>query len=49
MERWSGLLRNGVVTPVPPDQERTGFYSTYFLVPKQDGGHRPIVNLKFFN
>ena len=44
-----GLLRNGVVTPVPLDLERSGFYSTYFLAPNQDGGHRPILNLKFFN
>ena len=25
------------------------YYSTYFLVPKKDSGHRPILNLKFFN
>ena len=43
------LLRKGVIKPVPLDQERSGFYSTYFLVPKRDGGHRPILNLKLFN
>lgn len=43
------LLRKGVIKPVPLHQERSGFYSTYFLVPKRDGGHRPILNLKLFN
>ena len=43
------LLRKSVVKPVPLDQERTGFYSSYFLVPKRDRGHRPILNLQFFN
>ena len=33
------LIRKGVVKLVPLDQERNGFYSTYFLVPKRDGGH----------
>ena len=48
-EEVEDLLRKGVVKPVPLDQKRSGFYSTYFLVPKRDGGHRPILNLKFFN
>ena len=26
-----------------------GYCSTYFLVPKEDGSHRPILSLKFFN
>ena len=30
-------------------QERAGFYSMYFLVPKKDGGIRTILNLKLFN
>ena len=44
-EEVEDLLRKGVVT----DQEKSMFYSTYFLVPKQDGGHRPILYLKLFN
>ena len=43
------MLRKGVVKPVPLDQERSGFYNTYFLIPKRDRGHRPILNLKLFN
>ena len=42
-------LRKGVVVLTPLDQVRSGYYSTYFLVPKKDGGHRLILNLKFFN
>ena len=30
----------------PPEE---GFYSTLFLVPKKDGGQRPVVNLKELN
>ena len=45
-EEVEDMVREGVVNPVPLDQERSGFYSTYFLVPKQDEGHRPILNLK---
>ena len=41
---WKGTL---VLTPL--DQVRSGYYSIYFLVPKKDGGHTTILNLKFFN
>ena len=35
-EEVEGLIRKGVITPVPLDQERRGIYSTSFLVPKRD-------------
>ena len=44
------MLAKGAVEVIPPEQQiATGFYSTYFLVPKKDGGIRPILNLKPFN
>ncbi|XP_053195327.1 LOW QUALITY PROTEIN: uncharacterized protein LOC128379724 [Scomber japonicus] len=45
----SALLKKGAITPVPSGEMHQGFYSTYFLVPKKDGGLRPILNLKGFN
>ena len=48
-EEVEGLLEKCAVEPVPPGQEMDGFYSTYFLIPKKDGGIRPILNLKRFN
>jgi len=48
-EEVEGLVRKGAVIPVSPDQVMQGHYSTYFIVPKKDGGLRPILNLKFFN
>ena len=48
-EEVAGLLQKCAVEPVPPDQLGKGFYSTYFVVPKKDGGLRPILNLKPFN
>ena len=43
------MLRKCAVVPVLLDQERGTFFSTYFIVPKKNGGLCPIVNLKFFN
>ena len=42
------LLMKGAVTKLrtPP---MGGFYSTLFLVPKKDGGVRPVINLKQLN
>jgi hypothetical protein len=42
-------LSKHAIEPVPVHQVNEGFYSTYFLVTKKDGGFRPILNLKFVN
>ncbi len=34
---------------VPPAQSESGFYSHYFLIPKKDGGLRPILDLRLLN
>ncbi len=39
------LLANGAVE-VSPAQSESGFYRRYFLVPKEDGGLRPILDLR---
>ena len=41
------MVEKQAITVVQPDQR--GFVSQIFLVPKKDGGHRPIANLKALN
>ncbi len=43
------LLAKGAVERVPPAQSESRFYSRYFLVPKKDGGLRPILDLRYLN
>lgn len=49
LEEVKKLLGKGAIELVPPGQEGQGFYSTFFIVPKKDGGLRPILNLKPLN
>ena len=41
------MIEKRAISLVQPDQR--GFISQIFLVPKKDGGHRPVVNLKALN
>ncbi|KAG8539134.1 hypothetical protein GDO81_021365 [Engystomops pustulosus] len=45
----TSLLSSGVIIPVPQDQEKTGFYSSLFLVKKPNGTNRLIINLRGLN
>ncbi len=40
------LLEKGAIEMVPPALSESGFYSRYFVVPKKDGGLRPILDLR---
>jgi len=40
------LMDKGAIEPA---QDRRGFFSPMFAVPKKDGGWRPIINLKHLN
>ncbi|CAK6982227.1 uncharacterized protein LOC119020706 [Scomber scombrus] len=45
----STLLAKGAIEVVDPVRQPGGVYSTYFLVPKKDGGFRPILDLRGLN
>ncbi len=43
------LLLKGAIEEVPKSDLEQGFFSRYFLVPKRDGGLRPILDLHHLN
>lgn len=49
LEEVQSLLGKHAIETVPLDQIGQGYYSTFFVVPKKDGGLRPILNLKPLN
>ncbi len=36
-----GTLEKGAIEKVPPNEQESGFYSSYFVIPKRDGGAPP--------
>ena len=49
VEEVEGLMRNTSVVDMRQDLIYSGFYSTYYLVPRKDGDIHPILKLKRFN
>ncbi len=43
------LLEKGVIEKVPPSERESGFSCRYFMIPKRDGGLRPILDLRPIN
>ena len=46
-EEIQSLLQKQAISQIPTAIE--GFYSNMFIVPKKDGGQRPVINLKQLN
>ena len=49
VEEVDKMLSKGAITELTPVEATGGFYSSLFLVPKKDGGMRPVINLKSLN
>ncbi len=45
-QELSSLLQKGAIEEIPQAEVERGFFSRYFLVPKRDGGLRPILDLR---
>ncbi|XP_074505795.1 uncharacterized protein LOC141775954 [Sebastes fasciatus] len=43
------LLGKGAIEELGLETQRGGFYSVYFLIPKREGGFRPILDLRGLN
>ncbi len=48
-QELSSLLQKGAIEEIPQSDIERGFFSSYFLVPKRDGGLRPILDLRRLN
>ena len=48
-EKISKMLSKGAIIALPQKEANHGFYSSLHLVPKVDGGMRPVINLKSLN
>ena len=48
-EEVQKLQSKGAIVELAPRETDRGFYSSLFLVPKKDGGMRPVINLKSLN
>ncbi len=48
-QELSSLLLKGAIEEVPQSDIEQGFFSRYFLIPKRNGGLRPILDLRCLN